>query len=599
MIRTIFALLPHEQHRRAYLHLGLTLISIIIRALAVVLLVPLIAALFGDDPATAWPWVGWLALATVAGWAVDAVISRIGIDMGFALLENAQHGVADRLTRIRLDWFTAENTATARQAIASGGPDLVGIIVYLLTPLLSAIALPIAIALALLPISLPLGLVALAGIPLLLAAFFGGTRIGRRADQAVTETNTELTERVVEFARTQQTLRASRRSEPTRSLVGSALARQHGATMKLLLLQLPGQLLFGLASQFALLALAGTTAYLTVTGSLGVTEAIALIVVIIRYLEPFTSLAELAPALESTTAVLRTIRTVLGAPTNSSGTTTADLSQAPQIELRNLDFRYGEEGPAVLDSLDLTFEAGTTTAIVGPSGSGKSTILGLVASLQEPTNGQVLIDGIDPRTWDDETRHNAASVVFQEPYLFERSIRANIEAGDASAAAHAADVNAAAAADAAPADTSRLADAARLARVDELVDRVPGGWEAEVGEGGTALSGGERQRVSIARALLKPSPILLVDEATSALDTENETAIVTALTKDPIPRTRILVAHRLESIRTADRVIFLADGAAIEDGTIEDLRAADGRFAHFWREQDAASGWKLGASPNA
>lgn len=598
MIRTVFALLPDTHRRRAVLHLVLTLVSVIIRALAVILLVPLISALFGGEPAAAWPWVGLLALTTAAGWAVDAVISRIGMDLGFALLGNAQHGVADRLTRIRLDWFTAENTATARQAIASGGPDLVGIIVYLLTPLLSAIALPVAIALALLPISPPLGVAALAGVPLLLAAFFGGTRIGRRADQEAAATNTELTERVVEFARTQQTLRAARRSEPARSLVGAALSRQHGASMRLLALQVPGQLLFGLAAQLALVLLAGTTAYLTVTGRLGVAEAITLIVVIIRYLEPFTALAELAPALETTTGVLRTIRTVLEAPTNANGADTADLTRAPQIRLRDLDFRYGEDGPTVLDSLELTFEPGTTTAIVGPSGSGKSTILSLIAGLQEPTGGRVLIDGVDPRTWDEETRHRAASVVFQDPYLFDGSIRANIEAG---AAGVAADPDGAPdpASGTAPAPDSRLATVARLARVDELVDRIPGGWDAEVGEGGTGLSGGERQRVSIARALLKPSPILLVDEATSALDTENETAIVTALTDDPTPRTRVLVAHRLESIRTADRVIFLADGRVIEDGTIAELRAADGRFAHFWREQDAASGWKLGSRPTA
>lgn len=595
MIRTFFALLPADRHRKAFLHVGLTLLSVILRALGAVLLVPLIAALFGPDPARAWPWVGLLALVTAAGWAIDAVISRIGIDLGFALLDNAQHGVADRLARIRLSWFTAANTATAREAIASGGPDLVGIIVYLLTPLLAGITLPVAIALALLPISVPLGIAALIGVPILLAAFFGGARIGRRADRAAAESNTELTERVVEFARTQQALRAARRSAPARSLVGSALARQHGATMKLMLLQIPGQLLFGLASQLALLILAGTTAYLTVSGRLGVAEAIALIVVIIRYLEPFTSLAELAPAIETTTGVLRTIRAVLEAPTTSGGTTSAEFAAPPRIEFQQVSFRYGqaEEGQAfaeVLHELDLSFEPGTTTAIVGPSGSGKSTILSLVAGLQEPSSGRVLIDGQDPRDWDAETRQRAASVVFQHPYLFEGSIRENILAGAMGDPGT-------------PGTTGSTADAAhhldivaRLARVDELITRLPGGWEAEVGEGGTALSGGERQRVSIARAILKPAPILLVDEATSALDTENETAIVTALTEDATPRTRILVAHRLESIRTADRVIFLADGGVVEDGSIEQLLAANGRFAHFWSEQDAAADWKLGAS---
>jgi ATP-binding cassette subfamily B protein IrtB len=609
MIRTFFAILPTERHRGMYIHLTLTLVSVILRALGTVALVPLIGALFGPNPAGAWPWLGLLAAATAAGWAIDAVISRIGMDLGFALLDSTQHAVTDRLSRIRLSWFTPENTATARQAIAATGPDLVGIVVYLLTPLLSGVLLPIAIAIALIPISGPLALAALIGVPILLAAFVGGARIGRRADRVAAETNSALTERVVEFARTQQALRASRRTETERSLVGTALSRQHGAAIRVLLLQIPGQVLFGLASQLALLVLAGTTASLTVTGTISVPEAIALIVVIIRYLEPFTSLAGLSAAIESTTGVLRNIRTVLDAPTVGAGsivgavtpTDTSDRSpatdqqhpqnqphsegqsrtqgsaaSAPGITLAEVAFRYAPDSPEVVAGLDLEFAPGTTTAIVGPSGSGKSTILSLIAGLQEPSAGRVLVDGVDIADLDVTARHALAGVVFQHPYLVDGSLRANVLTGHPEA------------------NEQRIDEVARLARLDELLARVPGGWDAEVGEGGTALSGGERQRVSIARALLKPAPILLVDEATSALDTENEAAVVAALTADPTPRTRIVVAHRLGSIRTADRVIFLDDGRVVEDGTVDELLAAGGRFARFWRDQDAAAGWTLG-----
>ena len=116
-----------------------------------------------------------------------------------------------------------------------------------------------------------------------------------------------------------------------------------------------------------------------------------------------------------------------------------------------------------------------------------------------------------------------------------------------------------------------------------------------MGEAGAALSGGERQRVSIARALLKPAPVLLVDEATSALDTENEAAIVAALSSELRPRTRVIVAHRLASISQADRVLFIDDGRVIEDGTIDELRAAGGRFDEFWRQQNDAAGWQIHA----
>jgi ATP-binding cassette subfamily B protein IrtB len=142
-----------------------------------------------------------------------------------------------------------------------------------------------------------------------------------------------------------------------------------------------------------------------------------------------------------------------------------------------------------------------------------------------------------------------------------------------------------------------LARVARLARVDTVVDRLPDGWDTRVGEAGTSLSGGERQRVSIARALLKPAPVLLVDEATSALDAENGRAVISALGDDPVARTRVIVAHQLESIRSADRVIFLERGRIVEDGTVEGLLAAGGRFARFWQQQSDAADWRLG-QPN-
>jgi ATP-binding cassette subfamily B protein IrtB len=132
--------------------------------------------------------------------------------------------------------------------------------------------------------------------------------------------------------------------------------------------------------------------------------------------------------------------------------------------------------------------------------------------------------------------------------------------------------------------------------VDELSARLPDGEQTAVGEAGSALSGGERQRVSIARALVKPAPVLLVDEATSALDTENESAVVDALTADLRPRTRVIVAHRLASIRHADRVLFVDGGRIVEDGPIPELLAEDGphhRFREFWSQQHAAAEWQI------
>ncbi|GFG94999.1 ABC transporter ATP-binding protein [Mycobacterium timonense] len=575
MIRTWLSLVPADRRNRVIAYTVLALISVVVRAVATVLLVPLVGALFSDAPHRAMVWLGWLTAATALGWVIDTATARIGFNLGFAVLDHSQHDVADRLPSVRLDWFTAEHTATARQAIAATGPELVGLVVNLLTPLISAVLLPAAIAVVLLPVSWQLGLAALGGLPLMLGALWASARLARRADSTAAEANSALTERIIEFARTQQALRAARRVEPARSLVGDALTAQHGATMRLLSMQVPGQLLFSLASQLALILLAGATTALTVNGTLSVAEAIALIVVIVRYLEPFTTISELAPALESTRATLDNIRSVLTAPLMNAGAATPAGATAPRIEFDDVVFRYDGAGAPVLDGVSFSLEPGSTTAIVGPSGSGKSTILALIAGLHEPSRGRVLIDGVDAATLDADARRAASSVVFQHPYLFHGSIRDNVFAGDPGAG------------------DDRFARAVALARVDELVARLPDGADSVVGEAGSALSGGERQRVSIARALLKPAPILLVDEATSALDTENEAAVVDALTADPQARTQVIVAHRLASISHADRVLFLDSGQVVEDGTVDELLAAGGRFDEFWRQQHEAAEWRI------
>jgi ATP-binding cassette subfamily B protein len=165
--------------------------------------------------------------------------------------------------------------------------------------------------------------------------------------------------------------------------------------------------------------------------------------------------------------------------------------------------------------------------------------------------------------------------VFQDVYLFHQSIAENVRIGRADAT------------------DDELALAAATARVDEIVERLPDGWDSNVGEGGTALSGGERQRVSIARALLKDAPIVLLDEATSALDPQNEAAVVRGIHELTRDKTVMVVAHRLATIQHADQILFLDRGRIVERGTHQELLDLGGRYADFWNERSRASGWHL------
>ncbi|MGH3726655.1 MAG: ABC transporter ATP-binding protein [Mycobacterium sp.] len=582
MLTNLIRLIPPGHRSSLYGYGVLSVLSVVLRAAGCLLLVPLLGALFAATPTDALPWLGTFTAVTLAGWIVDTALARIGYRIGFALLNDSQHQVADRLTHIPLGWFTAERTAMARQAISSGGPDLVGFISNLLTPLIGAALLPAAITIGLFFISYKLGIAAAITLPLILGALLASIRIVRAADEADTKAHSALTERILEFARTQAALRASRRADPARSQTGEAVATARGATMRLLLFQIPGQLLFSIVSQITLILLAGTASVLAVRGEIRAPEAVALMVIVVRFLEPFTVLAGLAGAVENSRAIFERLNTIITteAADQPADTITRAQNSAPRIEFRNVTFRYDGADERVLKGVNFTLEPGATTAIIGPSGSGKSTILSLIAGLQQPESGQILIDGTDVATLDTANRRALISMVFQHPYLFDAPIHDNVLAGHPNATDH------------------ETHQAMTLARVNEIIERLPDSEQSRVGEAGTALSGGERQRVSIARALIKPAPVLLIDEATSALDTENETAITEAIGNDPRIRTRVMIAHRLSAIRNADHVLFIDDGRIVEQGSITELTALGGRFAEFWRQQESTSGWRIAAATN-
>ncbi|MEV4898293.1 ATP-binding cassette domain-containing protein, partial [Nonomuraea sp. NPDC055795] len=214
--------------------------------------------------------------------------------------------------------------------------------------------------------------------------------------------------------------------------------------------------------------------------------------------------------------------------------------------------------------VSLSVPQGQRLAVVGPSGSGKSTLLQLLARFYDVDAGTVRVGGVDVRAMSSEALMERISIVFQDVYLFDGTIEENVRLGRPGA------------------DDADVRAAATAARLDEVIERLPGGWETNVGEGGALLSGGERQRVSIARALLKDAPIVLLDEVTSALDPVNEAAVHEGIEQLMAGRTVVMVAHRMRTVRRADRIVFLDDGGIVEEGGHDELLRRGGRYAGFW-----------------
>ena len=243
------------------------------------------------------------------------------------------------------------------------------------------------------------------------------------------------------------------------------------------------------------------------------------------------------------------------------------------IVFEHVSFAYDEK--KVLDDVSFTAAEGEVTALVGPSGSGKSTCAKLAARLWDIDEGTIKVGGVDISTVDPEVLLTDYSVVFQDVVLFDDTVMENIRLGKHGAS-----------------DEEVLA-AAKAANCDEFVERLPEGYNTSIGENGAKLSGGERQRISIARALLKDAPIILLDEATASLDVENETKVQGALSRLLRGKTVLVIAHRMRTVEAADKIIVLKEGRVAEEGTPADLMKKGGIFERMVELQKQSAGWKL------
>ena len=248
--------------------------------------------------------------------------------------------------------------------------------------------------------------------------------------------------------------------------------------------------------------------------------------------------------------------------------------QGHDIVFDDVTFAY-DDGEPVLSSVSFTAREGEVTALVGPSGSGKSTAAKLAARFWDVDGGTVTVGGVDVSGIDPETLLTDYTEVFQDVVLFNGTVMENIRLGRRDAT-----------------DEEVLA-AARAANCDEFVQKMPQGYATPIGENGALLSGGERQRISIARAILKDAPIVLLDEATASLDVENESAVQQALSRLLVGKTVLVIAHRMRTVMGADHVVVLAEGRVAEDGTPAELLAAGGLFARMASLQGQAAVWKL------
>lgn len=562
MIRTLLRVLGDEYAQPVRRTVALMTATAIAEGLSYALLVPVLRALFGSTPTDARPWLIAFG-AAVAGYAALRYRSDLsGFRVGTTLLRGVYHRFGDRLARLPLGWFTGGRVGEVSVLASEGVLQAMSVIAHLLAPLISAVATPLTILLVMLAFDWKMGSAALAAVPVVAAIQIWTGRSMAAADAERTERTKEATGRVIEYLQAQPVLRAGGRTAERFRLLDDSLSGLERAARRSMLSALPGIVGLTLTVQAVFTALLALGAYLALGGNIGVAEVLAILVLAARCADPLLSLSEIGGQLRGARVGLAGLDMVLR---------TEPLPEALEpippkghaLAFESVTFQHG--GRTVIDNVSLSVPEGRRLAVVGPSGAGKSTLLQLLARFYDVDKGAVRVGGVDVRAISTEALMAQYAIVFQNVYLFDGTIEENVRLGRPDATD--AEVRAAAAA----------------ARLDEVVERLPDGWATNVGEGGALLSGGERQRVSIARALLKDAPIVLLDEVTSALDPTNEAAVHEGIERLMAGRTVVMVAHRLRTVQRADQIVFLDGGRVVEQGSHEELLRHGGHYADFWK----------------
>lgn len=492
--------------------------------------------------------IGLLAVKSVAGIWADKQKHCAGFDLVFQIRSR----VVRRLKKLPLGYYTKGRLGEISEIIHSDVDTMEMIVGHLWTRMIADFVVSTIVLVGFVIFCWPLALLMISTLPFAIAYLVWGLKHAQRLEQTTGDAAADMSSLFVEYVRGMSVLKAFSRSRALDTLLEDSVARFAQASGKAARNRAFVLSVYGLLMNLSLVVLITGGLLLSLNGTVTPLIFLVFVVVSVEFYKPFKALEAHWMNYLKCADSYRRIRSVTDAPVLPQAST-ARVPTNGEVVFDHVSFVYSPaDGPA-LNNVSFQIPHGTVAALVGPSGAGKSTITSLLLRFWDVTDGSIQIGGVDLREMADEVLLEQISIVMQNVYLFADTIADNIRVGKRNAS------------------LDEIVAAAKAARIHEDIMTLPDGYDTVIGENGVGLSGGQRQRLSVARAFLKDSPIVVLDEITANVDPVNEALMqeaISDLTKD---RTVIVIAHHLRTIQTADQIFVLNDGRIIESGTHSEL----------------------------
>ena len=533
-------------------------------------------------------------LPYVAGIVVFLVVSFVAHKMQYKNTYGTVYGevgkirisLAERLRKLPLSFFAGRDLADLAETIMSDVDRLEHVWSHVLGYLYGSYISTAVVAVALIAFDWRMGIAVMWGVPVAFGLLFGLRKVFAKSTRRSRADALIVSDGIQEMLDTAREIRATNQVERH---LGELEAKIDTSEQSTAFAELRVGLVVNAASVIMRLGVATTIILgvsLMLAGQIDFLVFFMYLLTVSRIYAPFDQALALIAELFISEVSAERLQAIYDEPVAEGVDTFApdghdivfdSVSFAYKAKSAHGEKNIQEEDPSsVLNNVSFTAKEGEVTALVGPSGSGKSTCARLTARLWDASSGTICVGGVNIADIDPEVLLTDYAMVFQDVTLFDDTVMANIRIGRKDAT-----------------DEEVLA-AARAANCDEFIDKLADGYQTMIGENGSRLSGGERQRISIARALLKDAPIVLMDEATASLDVENETKVQEALTRLLAGKTVLVIAHRMRTVENADKIVVLANGKVAEEGSPAELRAKEGGlFRHMSELQQQSSGWML------